>query len=117
MPDIARLDESLLLVAIDTVPAEQHRTDPQARTVALPPGHDMASRLRAYRFDYTRGHFIPLSAEPLDAAERDAGELIEGIVEAIELLEDALGVALPKRTKRAIAAFRRNTPKRQEASP
>jgi hypothetical protein len=41
MPDIAKLDADGTLIAVETVSAGEHRTDPQAGTVALPDGHDM----------------------------------------------------------------------------
>ena len=84
MPDIARLDEGGLLVAVETVEADEHATDLARRKVALPDNHDMRRHLRAYRWDVLRGHFIPLSMEPLAEAERETPELVEGIVEAIE---------------------------------
>jgi hypothetical protein len=51
MPDIAKLDGDGMLIAVETVTADEHRTDPQAGTVALPDSHDMRQRLKGYRWD------------------------------------------------------------------
>ena len=91
MPDIARLDEDGLLVAVETVADEEHGTDLAKRKIALPDGHDMQRHLKNYRWDVLRGHFIPKSMEPLAEAERETPELVEGLVEAIEDLYDKLG--------------------------
>ena len=47
----------------------------------------MAARLGTYRYDWNRGCFLPLSWEPLDAAEREAPGLVEGLVEMVERLD------------------------------
>ena len=41
MPDIARLDEDGLLVAVETVADDDHATDLAKGKIALPDGHDM----------------------------------------------------------------------------
>ena len=84
MPDIARLDENGLIVAVETVADEEYGTDLAKRRIALPDGHDMHRQLRNYRWDVLRGHFIAKSMEPLAEAERETPELVEGLVEAIE---------------------------------
>src|SRR5512144_1919969 len=91
MPDIARLDEDGVLIAVETVPEDQHVTDIAAGKFALDDGHDMRTKLKNYRWDVRRGHFIPLSMEPLAEAERETPELVEGLVEAIEGLYAKLG--------------------------
>ena len=101
MPDIARLDDAGVLIAVDTVSPADHKTDAQARTVALPAGHDMHTRLNDYRFDFLAGAFFPVGAEPLDKAERNA----PGLVEFVEQMEREHGVVLPPKTKRAVRAF------------
>ena len=116
MPQIARIDDQGMLVGVEECHAADHKTCPIARTVALPENHDMHARAKGYRWDFSRGCFLPLSAEPLDAAERDTAELVEGLVEALEHLEAALKITLPKRTRRALKAYRRHTPKRGDAA-
>lgn len=121
MPDIARLDEDGVLVAVETVRADAHRTDLQARSIALPDGHDMRQRLNAYRWDFRQSCFLPLSGEPLDVAERDTPGLIEGLVQAIEHIEQQLKTPLPKRSQDALRAYRRRCQRtgarRQEPGP
>jgi hypothetical protein len=114
MPDIARLDADGTLIAVETVTADQHSTDLQAGTVALPDGHDMRRRLKGYRWDFRRHCFLPLTTEPLEVAERDTPDLVEALVQAIEHLEQALNVPLPKRSKRALRAYRRVVPRRSD---
>ncbi|MBK8174817.1 MAG: hypothetical protein IPK66_05960 [Rhodospirillales bacterium] len=115
MPDIAKLDEDGMLIAVETVTADAHRTDPQAGMVALPDGHDMRQRLKGYRWDFRRHCFLPLTTEPIEVAERDSPELVEALVQAVEHLEEALNVPLPKRSKRALRAYRRIVPLRSDA--
>ena len=130
MPDIARLDENGLLVAVETVADDEHGTDLAKRKIALPDGHDMRRHLKNYRWDVLRGHFIPKSMEPLAEAERETPELVEGLVEAIEHIYETIGgkqrqaramavggdddapVELPPIAKRAI----RKVPSRRAAS-
>ena len=108
MPDVARLDERGVLVAVETVSDPDQKTDPQARTVALPTGHDMGQRLGGYRYDFIAGCFLPVSTEPLDVAERETPGLVEGLVEFIEAIERQLDFPLPARTKAAVTAWRRS---------
>lgn len=108
MPDIARLDERGVLVAVETVSPPDHVTDPQARTYALPAGHDMAGKLGAYVYDWNRGCFLPVSTEPLDVAERETPGLVEGVVKGIEMIARELGLQLPAETTAAFAAWRRS---------
>ena len=105
MPDIARLDERGVLVAVETVSAPDYRTDAAARTVALPAVDDMATRLGAYRYDWNSSCFVPVSREPLDAAEREVPGLVEGLIEMVEQLERD-GVDVPPKTRAAVAAWR-----------
>ena len=113
MPEIARVDDNGNIIAVESCSADDHKTCPIARTVELPENHDMRERAKGYRWDFVRQCFLPLSAEPLDVAERDTSELLEGIVETIEAIEQRLKLDLPKRMKRALGAYRRHTPKRQ----
>lgn len=113
MPHIARLDEQGMLLGIEDCGAEDHKTCPIARTVALPVGHDMRERGKGYRWDFTRQCFLPLSAEPLDAAERDTSELVEGLVQAVEHIQQLMQLDLPKTSQRALSAYRRVVPRRQ----
>ena len=106
MPDIAKLDAYGVLVAVEIVSAPDHVTDPRARTVALPAGHDMATRLGAYRYDWNRSCFLPISREPLDVAEREAPGLVEGLVEFVEQQERD-GATVPAKTRAAVKAWRR----------
>ena len=76
MPEIAKLDEQGVLIAVEECSDDDHKTDPVARTVKLEGPHDMRQRLKGYRWDFGRHCFLPLSAEPLDAAERDTAELV-----------------------------------------
>jgi len=110
MPDIAKLDADGTLIAVETVTADRHRTDPQAGTVALPDGHDMRQRLKGYRWDFRRHCFLPLTTEPIEVAERDTPDLVEALVQAIEHLEKELNIPLPKRSKQALRAYRRIVP-------
>jgi hypothetical protein len=114
MPDLAKLDSDGTLIAVETVSADEHRTDPQAGIVALPDGHDMRQRLKGYRWDFRRHCFLPLTTEPLDAAERDTPDLVEALVQAVEHLEQALNVPLPKRSQQALRAYRRVVPRRSD---
>jgi len=111
MPHIARLDEQGMLVAVEDCCAEDHKTCPIAGTVALPQGHDMRGRGKGYRWDFTRACFLPLSAEPLDAAERDTPELVEGLVQAIEHIQQLMQLDLPKTSQRALQNYRRRNPR------
>jgi hypothetical protein len=135
MPDIARLDEDGLLIAVETVSEDEHVTDIAAGKFALDDGHDMRTKLKSYRWDVRRGHFIPLSMEPLAEAERETPELVEGLVEAIEDIYEKLGngraravgrsslaapddetaeqLVMPERTRRAFDKFRRIVPRRK----
>jgi hypothetical protein len=121
MPDIARLDEDGVCVAVETVSPEDHRTDPGRRTVALPAHHDMRQRLGQYRWDFLRHAFLPLPGDPLSLAEREAprltDELTQGLVEFVEHLERRLGIELPPRTRKAIARYRRIRDPRQRLDP
>jgi len=112
MPHIAKLDEHGTLVCVEECCADDHKTCPTNRTVALPEGHDMRERGNGYRWDFLRQCFLPLSAEPLDAADRDTPELVEGLVQAIEHLQTVLTVALPPVSERALANYRRRNPRR-----
>ena len=114
MPDIARLDRDGTLIAVETVTVDAHRTDPQAGIVALPDGHDMRQRLKGYRWDFRRHCFLPLSTEPIEVAERDTPDLVEALVQAIEHLEQALSVPLPKHSQQALRAYRRIVPRRSD---
>ncbi|MBK8211719.1 MAG: hypothetical protein IPK78_18970 [Rhodospirillales bacterium] len=110
MPQIAKLDDNGMLIGVEACCADDHKTCPVARTVALPDEHDMRGRLKSYRWDFGRGCFLPLSAEPLDAADRDTPELVEGLVQAIEHIEQLMQLDLPKRSKRALRNYRRLNP-------
>ncbi|QLH38149.1 MAG: hypothetical protein HWD60_03075 [Defluviicoccus sp.] len=116
MPDIARLDATGVAIAVDTVSSADHRTDPVARTVALPPNHDLRQRLGQYRWDFLRATFLPVAAEPLDVAERETPGLVEGLVAFVEQLERQLGLELPAPTQKAIAAWRRSVDGRRSAA-
>ena len=111
MPHIAKIDHQGMLVGVEDCCAEDHKTCPIARTVALPDGHDMHERANGYRWDFTRACFLPLSAEPLDAAERDTPELVEGLVQAIEHIQELMQIDLPKTSQRALKAYRRAIPR------
>ena len=86
MPHIARLDEQGMLLAVEDCRAEDHKTCPIARTVALPEGHD--------------------------AAERDTPELVEGLVQAIEHIQQLMQLDLPKTSRRSLQNYRRRNPRR-----
>lgn len=114
MPEIARLDEQGMLVGVEECCDDDHKTCPIARTFKFEGNHDVRQLLRKYRWDFARQCFLPLSAEPLDVAERDTAELVEGLVEALEHIEEKLKIDWPKRTKRVLKEFRRHTPRRKE---
>jgi hypothetical protein len=132
MPDIARLDEDGLLIAVETVSEDEHVTDIAAGKFALPHNHDMRLHIKNYRWDVRRGHFVPLSMEPLEEEERATPELVEGIVEALEDIYEKLGnksaarraavesaseaaadLVMPERSKRVFEQFRRHVPRRK----
>ena len=106
MPDVARLDRNGVVVAIDTVADDDHKTCPTALTVALPAHHDVHGMIGGYRWDFLRGSFLPLSLEPLEVAERDTPGLVEGLVAFVEACERQHGIPLPPATRRAISAWR-----------
>ena len=90
MPHIARLDEQGMLLGVEDCCAEDHKTCPIARTVALPDGHDMRQRAKGYRWDFSRA-LLP-AAVGRAARRRRAryAELVEGLVQAIEHIEQPL---------------------------
>ena len=104
--DIAVLDERGILREVRTVSEADYATDPARRTVALPPGHDMAQRLGQYSWDFLRGCFLPLSVEPLDVAEREAPELVEVLVSIADELHDKGIISLSKEQRTALADWR-----------
>jgi hypothetical protein len=94
----------------------------------------MRLHIKNYRWDVRRGHFVPLSMEPLEEEERATPELVEGIVEALEDIYEKLGnksaarraagavesaseaaadLVMPERTKRVFEQFRRHVPRRK----
>src|SRR5512132_645783 len=103
MPDIARLDQDSVLIAVYTVADADWKTDPQARTVRLPANHDMRERLGAYRFDYLRHGFMPVSREPLDVADRDGPELVRQDV-----------VTVPPKVRQALQVWRQTLDGRRQ---
>ena len=121
--EIARLDENGVLVSVESCSEGDYRTDPVARTVQLAPSHDMRNRLRQYRFNWQAGHFVPSSQDPIDVEDRDAdGELVEGLIEAIEDIAEHLEKTtenaderfeLPERAKRVLRERRRKRPRRK----
>jgi hypothetical protein len=121
--EIARLNDEGVLVSIETVSEQDYRTDPVARTVQLEHTHDMRNRLRQYRFNWSAGCFETLSAAAVDVEDRDAdGELVEGLIEAIEDIAEHLEkttkdsddeFALPERAKRVLRERRRKRPRRK----
>lgn len=132
MPEIALLDDDGVLIAVEHCDADRYKTDPVAKTVMLSDGHDVRKMIKLYRWNFTKNTFIPLSTEPLDEAERDTSELVEGILDAIEDIDDwAAAVAervrdkdnrkgpqlrLSARTKRTFTQFRRHHPRRKQPS-
>lgn len=128
--EIARLDEDGVITAVETVAEADYRTDPISRTVCLDPNHDMRNRIKSYRWNWHRQHFEPRSLEPLDVAERDTAELVEGLVETIEdLVEHSIAAdehaknpaksrkefKLSKRMDRVMKDYRRNRPRKDKA--
>lgn len=130
--EIGRLDENGVLVGIEHCSVEDYAADPIKRTVPLEPGHDMRNHIGNYRWDWHQNTFKPLSQEPLEAAERDTAELVEGIIETIEDMADHLkriqpqrrtlggaavpdeGFKLPRRMERVLKDYRRDRPRRRE---
>lgn len=82
--EVARLNEDGVIVGVDAVEEQDHKTDPGARTVRLDGPHDMRNRINSYRWDWSRQTFMPVSSQALDIAELDTPELVEGFVEAFE---------------------------------
>jgi microcystin-dependent protein len=60
----------------------------------------MRQRIGAYRYDFLRQAFYPLSTEALDVAEREVPGLVEGLVEMVEQLERD-GATVPPKTRAA----------------
>lgn len=128
--EIARLDEDGVITAVETVSEADHRTDPVARTVRLDTGHDMRNRIKSYKWNFNRQQFEPLSQEPLDVAERDTSELVEGLVEVVEdLIEHSVAAdehaknpaksrkefKLSRRMERVMKEYRRHRPRKDKA--
>jgi hypothetical protein len=114
MPDIARLDQDSLLVAVDTVADADWKTDPLARMVRLPANHDMRERIGAYRFDYLRHRFMPVSQEPLDVADRDGPELVDALVFTVWELVRQDVVTVPPKVRQALQAWRQTLDGRRQ---
>lgn len=112
MPEIARLNPDGTVACVEPCCDEDHKTCPVAMTVALDDNHDMRERGNGYRWDFQWQCFLPLNAPILE--EPDTAELVEGIVETIEALGDSGRLQLPRRMKRALAAYRRHVPRRPE---
>lgn len=119
--EIARLDESGMIVAVEECSPDDYRTDPISRSVQLEPGHDMRNKINGYRFNWHSGVFMPLSTEPMDIAERDTAELVDVIMDTIEDVTDYLEhtsppgdnkFKVPARTKRVLDDFRRYRPRK-----
>lgn len=133
MPEIARLDDNGILIGVENCSEEEHKTDPIAKTVRLDDGHDVRKMLKLYRWNFHKNTFAPLTTEPLEVAERDTSELVEGILEAIEDIVDFLDVLAKRvrdknnkeikpikqshRTKRVFSDFRRHTPRKKQTRP
>lgn len=114
MPDIARLDRDGVLIAVATVAAAEWKTNPQARTVQLPDAHDMRERLGAYRFDYVRNRFMPVSREPLDVADRDGPELLDALVFTVWKLVRQDVVTVPPKVRQALQNWRQTLDARRQ---
>jgi hypothetical protein len=121
MPDIARLDANGVLIAVETVPAGQHRTDLANGIIALSPGHDMRRRLNGYCWDQRRGCFMPLATDPLIAAtvsEEDdspASPLLDAIIDALAHLEEATKTKLPTAARAQLASYQTMRSTRRKA--
>lgn len=128
--EVARLDEDGVITSVETVSEADHRTDPVARTVRLDDGHDMRNHIREYRWNFNSQQFQALSQEPLDVAERDTSELVEGLVEVVEdLVEHSMAAdehardpsksrkefKLSRRMERVMKEYRRNRPRKDKA--
>ena len=128
--DIARLDENGVITSVETVTEADHRTDPFARTVRLDDGHDMRNRIKGYKWNFNKHQFEPLSTEPLDVADRDTSELVEGLVEVVEDLVEYVSAAdehaknpakarkefkLSRRMDRVMKEYRRHRPRKDKA--
>lgn len=98
--DIAQLDEDGVITDVVTVSPDDYRTDPRARTVALPENHDMHNRIRSYRFDYMRGCFEPISV--LSRTGTDSVEFVDALVDAIALLTAHTRMRMPAKLHRAL---------------
>jgi hypothetical protein len=114
MPDIARLDDNGLLIAVDTVADADWRTDPQARTVKLPANHDMRERIGTYRYEFLRQRFMPVSREPLDVADRDGPELVDALVFTVWELVRQDVVTVPPKVRQALQAWRQTLDGRRQ---
>lgn len=104
--DIAVLDERGILREVRTVSAADDRTDAVRRTVALPAGHDMGQRLGQYRWDGLRECFLPVVAEPLAAAGREAPGLVEVLVSIADALHDKGIIAMTTEQRAVLADWR-----------
>ena len=118
MPHIARLSEDGTLLSVEECDPDDHKTCPIARTVRLDDGHDMHQRRNGYRWDFAQACFVPLSAEPVNAADRDTPDLVEGLIQIVEDVVAHLKIKPSRRARRALAAYRRYYPRpRDPANP
>lgn len=100
--DIAVLDDRGVIREVRAVSEVDYRTDPAARTVALPPGHDMGQRLGQYAWDFLRQCFMPVPHDPLAAAASESPRLVEALVAVANQLHDAGVVTLSEDQRNAV---------------
>lgn len=99
---IARLDSAGVLIGVETVSQDDWKTDIDAKTVQLPPNHDMHLRIRSYRFDFLANRFEPIMV--LDRTGEGAIEFGDAVVEAIHLLSEEIKLQLPSEIYKALGA-------------
>lgn len=106
--DIAVLDDRGVIREVRTVSEADYKTDPAARTVALPPGHDMGQRLGQYAWDFLRQCFMPVPHGPLDSVASENAGLVSALVAMADQLHDKGVVTLSKEQLAAVAEWRQS---------
>ena len=59
--EIAILDDDGVIIGVQQCSEDDFKTDSVRKTVQLDDSHDMHLRLRAYKYDFNRNCFLPLS--------------------------------------------------------
>ena len=82
------------------VSPDDYKSDPVARTVALPANHDMRGNLHCYKYDFVRGRFEPIVL--MGRATREGVEFADAVVATLHLLSAKMGMQIPAKLKQAM---------------